>query len=147
MHLCIVRPHLEHCVQACIPYRRKDIYMLEKIQRRANKPIPGLRYLTSCEDRLKECGLTRLETRRLRGKRTRGHDLTLVKKRSRLDVDHTCQLGRSQMTETFPIDDARALTGNGRRACTSQILPPSRIYIHNLVLFCHTALARITTLL
>ena len=26
------------------------------------------------------------------------------------------------MTETFPIADARALTGNGRRACTEQIL-------------------------
>ena len=35
---------------------------------------------------------------------------------------HTCQPDRSQMTGTFPIDDARALTGNGRRACTAQTL-------------------------
>ena len=48
------------------PYLRKDVDMLEKIQRRATKLIPGLRDLTY-EERLNECGLTTLETRRLRG--------------------------------------------------------------------------------
>ena len=78
--------------------------MLEKIQRRATKLIPGLRDL-----RYEERGLTTLETRRLRGggqievfkildgyenidsnifleikqsKITRGHNFTLVKKQS-----------------------------------------------------------------
>ena len=111
LYKAIVRPHLEYCIQAWSPYLRKDIDMLEKIQRRATKLIPGLRDLTY-EERLKECGLTTLETRRLRGdqievfkilngyeniesniffeikesKITRGHNFKLVKKQSRLDV-------------------------------------------------------------
>ena len=84
--------------------------MLEKIQRRATKLIHGLRDLTY-EERLKERGMTTLETRRLRGnqevfkilngydililtfffeikesKITRAHNFTLVKKQSRFDV-------------------------------------------------------------
>ena len=39
--------------------------MLERIQMRATKITPGLRDL-SYDERLKECGLTTLETRRLR---------------------------------------------------------------------------------
>ena len=48
------------------PYLRTDIDMLEQIQRRATKLIPGLRDLRY-EEQLKECGLTTIETRRLRG--------------------------------------------------------------------------------
>ena len=59
----IVRPHLEYCIQAWSPYLRKYINMLEKIQRRATKLIPNLTY----EERLEECGLTTLDTRRLEG--------------------------------------------------------------------------------
>ena len=62
----IVRPHLEYCIQALRPYHKKDIDKLERIQRRATKIIPELRDL-SYESRLLQCGLTTLETSRLRG--------------------------------------------------------------------------------
>ena len=43
--------------------------MLDRVQRRATKIIPKLRNI-SLEMRLKECGLTTLETIRLRGDQT-----------------------------------------------------------------------------
>ena len=65
LYKAIFRPHLEYGIQAWIPYRKKDVDTLERIQRRAIKIIPEPRNL-SYEERLKECGLTTLDTRRLR---------------------------------------------------------------------------------
>ena len=85
--------------------------MLERVQRRATQIIQKLRNI-SYEMRLKECGLTTLETTRLRGdqievlktlngyenidtnifftvkeeRRIRGHAVTLAKKQCRLDI-------------------------------------------------------------
>ena len=101
LYKATVRPHLEYCIQAWRPYRKKDIDKLERIQRRATKM-----------SRLLQCGLTTLETRRLRGdqtevfkivngyedvdrniffklkegSRTRGHKAALVKEQCRLDM-------------------------------------------------------------
>ena len=66
LYKAIVRPHLEYYIQAWRPYRKKDIDKLERIQRRATKMISELRDL-SYESRFLQCGLTTLETGRLRG--------------------------------------------------------------------------------
>ena len=55
-----------HVALSLHEYRKKDIGMLERVQKRANKMIQKLRNI-SYEMRLKECGLITLETRRLRG--------------------------------------------------------------------------------
>ena len=66
LYKAILTPHLEYSIPAWRPYRKKYIDTLERVQRRATNIIPELRDL-SYEERLKECGLTTLETRRLRG--------------------------------------------------------------------------------
>ena len=47
MYKAIVRPHLENCIQAWRPYRKKNIDKLERLQRRATKMIPELRTLVT----------------------------------------------------------------------------------------------------
>ncbi|KAJ7396002.1 hypothetical protein BTVI_149391 [Pitangus sulphuratus] len=72
LYSALMRPHLDCCIRLWGLQHRKDMDQLERYQERVTEMIRGLEHLT-CEDRLRELGLTSLKKRGLQ------EDLSLLK--------------------------------------------------------------------
>ena len=112
LYTSMVRPILEYANPVWCPYKLKHVDMLENVQRRATKLIPGMKDM-SYSERLEKLNLPSLSYRRHRGDlievykiltdkydrevssnffelryegTTRGHSLKIYKERSRLNI-------------------------------------------------------------
>ena len=66
LYKSLVRPHLEVSNSAWVPHLKKDIELIESVQRRATRQLPGFN-LFEYEERLQLLGLPTLTFRRIRG--------------------------------------------------------------------------------
>ena len=66
LYKALVRPHLEYCNQVWCPRLQKHTNIIENVQRRATRMIPGMRDKTY-EERLRQLKLPTLHYRRKRG--------------------------------------------------------------------------------
>ena len=66
LYLTLVRPLMEYAVQCWSPYLQGDIDLLERVQQRVTKLVPGISHLPY-NQRCQELKLQTLRERRLRG--------------------------------------------------------------------------------
>lgn len=95
-----VRPHIEYCGPSWSPYYAQDLDILERVQRRGTKLIPGIREL-EYEDRFRELDMFSVNRRFLRG------DMIYMYKMS-MDVDNT------MWNELFELDEGQRTRGHSK---------------------------------
>ncbi|PKU47585.1 hypothetical protein llap_2129 [Limosa lapponica baueri] len=118
LYLALVRLHLEYCVQFWTLHYKKDIEVLECVQRRTTKLVKGIQNKTYGEQ-LRELSLFNLGKRRLRG--------DLVAPYSYLK--RNCSEGRKEIFENLPPQHNRTRSPEVARGQTFMCLSDGGVYI------------------